>query len=389
LEIIYKGADSYFSHSFFEFLDHRNPNLLRDEADKCFFAFKNGIVQITDEKIKLLSYGEIDKSIWKSQVNFDFDITIDQDFDASLCEYYNFISKISADNEERVHYALTLIGYILHSYKDPAKPYAPILAEETDDETKGGGTGKGIFFKAISELIPTVRIDGKNFKTDKSFAFQRVTLGTKLVVIEDCPKNVDFEKFYPTITEGMTVEKKNKDELFLSYAESPKISFTTNYSINSNAEHAKRRQRVLEFSSFFNSKNTPLDFFGHKLFDEWDSDEWNRFYNLMFFCVSIYLKHGILAVDNSEKLRRKHIKLSFGEDFLEYFDDIIDRMHNYTFVLTEEWKSFLNRYELEKKEYSLKRFRKAIELSCKTIMLTVEFSENRQNNNVKQFIIKK
>jgi hypothetical protein len=40
----------------------------------------------------------------------------------------------------------------------------------------------------------------------------------------------------------MTIEKKNKDEIFLSFDDSPKLAFTTNYSIASNAEHAKRRQ---------------------------------------------------------------------------------------------------------------------------------------------------
>lgn len=386
LEIIYKGSDSYFNNSFFEFITHKKPVILRDEHDKCYFAFKNGIVVITEKDVKLVKYGELDKSIWKSQVNFNTSIDIDQDFDPELCEYYRFIKKISGDNENRMNYAMTLIGYILHSYKDPSKPFASILAEETDDESKGGGTGKGIFFHAISKLIPTVRIDGKNFKPDRTFAFQRVTLGTKLVVIEDCPKNVEFERYYPTITEGMTVEKKNKDELFLNYSESPKIAFTTNYSIASNAEHAKRRQRVFEFAPFFNSKNTPMNLFGHKLFDDWDTDEYSRFYNFMFFCVSIYLQNGILEVDNSEKLKRKNIKLSFGEEFLEYMDDLILRNDSVmNFQLSEEWKSFLLRNELEKKDYSLKRFRKAIEISSNTFELNIEWSENRQVNNTKQF----
>ena len=385
LEIIYKGADNYFNNSFLEFLQHVKPNILKDTHDTCYFAFKNGVVEINKKEIKLKKYGEIDKSIWKSQVNSDFNITIDQEFEPELCEYFRFITKISGDNEERRIYAMTLIGYILHSYKDPSKPYAPILAEETDDEAKGGGTGKGIFFKAIAELIPTVRIDGKNFKPDKSFAFQRVTLGTKLVVIEDCPKNVDFEKYYPTITEGMTVERKNRDEMFLNYSESPKISFTTNYSIANNAEHAKRRQRVFEFAPFFNSKNTPLDLFGHKLFDDWDPDEYNRFYNLMFFCVKLYMEFGILPVDNSDKLKRKNVKLSFGEEFLEYIDEIVEKNNNNYYMLSDEWRSFLAKNELEKKDYSLKRFRKAIEIATQTLGLNIEWSKNRQNNNIKQF----
>jgi hypothetical protein len=389
MEIVYKGSDNYFNASFFEFLDRKEPNMLKDTAKESFFPFHNGIVKITKEDITLVKYGQIDQLIWKSQVNFDHRITINQDFDPELCEYYRFIQKISGDDERRIHYAMTLIGYILHSYKDPSKPYAPILAEETDDEAKGGGTGKGIFFKAISKLIPTVSIDGKNFKPDKPFAWQRVDLGTKLVVIEDCPKNVDFEKYYPTITEGMTIEKKNKDELFLNYSDSPKIAFTTNYSINNNAEHSKRRQRVFEFAPYFNSTFTPIDFFGHKLFDNWDNDEYDKFYNLMFFCVKLYMEFGILQVDNSTKLKRKNIKLTFGEEFLEYFDDLEEREKSNYFILTDEWKSFLIRNELEKKEYSLKKFRKALDQSCKTMNLSLEWSQNRQANNIKQFRFKK
>ena len=385
LEVIYKGADTYFSNSFFEFIEHKQLDLLKDTPDKCHFSFKNGVVVIDKSNVKLLSYGQVKKHIWKSQVNSEHEISIDQDYDPQLCEYYRFLEKISGDDFNRLTYAMTLIGYILHSYKDPSKPYAPIMAEETDDENLGGGTGKGIFFKAISYMIPTVRIDGKNFKPDKPFAFQRVDLGTKLVVIEDCPKNVDFEKYYPTITEGMTIEKKNKDELFLNFSESPKISFTTNYSINNNAEHAKRRQKVFEFAPFFSSAYTPMDFFGHKLFDSWDSDEWNRFYNFMFFCVSIYLEKGILEVHNSEKLKRKNIKQNFGEDFLEYIEDLISKHAGNHYTLSDEWKSFLLRFEMDKKDYSMKRFRKALQVTLPALNVDFEFFTSKTTGYVKMF----
>lgn len=389
LELVYNGSDTYFSPSFLEFLDHKKLDLLKDTAKHSYFAYANGVVVITKDTVKLKSYGEIKKSIWNTQVNYKHNISIDQDFDPTLCEYYRFLEKVSNDDFERLSYAMTLIGYILHSYKDPSKPYAPILAEETDDESKGGGTGKGIFFKAISEMLPTVKIDGRNFKPEKNFAFQRVTLGTKLVVIEDCPRNVDFEKYYPTITEGMTVEKKNKDELFLSYAESPKIAFTTNYSINNSAEHAKRRQKVFEFASFFNSRYTPMDFFGHKLFDNWDEDEWNRFYNFMFFCVSLYMKEGILEVNNSNALKRKGVKLNFGEEFLEFYDDLVERAEINYVTLTEEWKSFLMRNEMDKKDYSMKRFRKALDTASETFEFHIDWYTNRQMGNIKQMRFQK
>jgi hypothetical protein len=389
MEAIIKQTTSIFTDSFFEYIDKSDISILRDEPHKCYFPFKNGIVTITKDSVDLVKYGDIPNSIWIKQVK-EFDIEINQNFAPDDCEFYRFICKISGDDESRVFYALSLIGYILHGYKDPSKPYAPILAEETDDEAKGGGTGKGIFFKAIDKLIPCIFIDGKNFKPDKTFAFQRVDLGTKLVVIEDCPKNVEFERYYPTITEGMTIEKKNQDELFLGYAESPKLSFTTNYSIANNAEHAKRRQKVLEFAPFFSSKYTPFDYFGHKLFDDWNHDEWQKFYNLLFFCVSFYLEHGIKSVDNSEKLKRKQLKQQFGEDFLDYLDSFITDDLNTFKGMSEEWKNFLNIYELDKKEYSLKRFKKGLQIGSQLLDIDYIEVKNRQNNNLKEFkLVKK
>jgi Bifunctional DNA primase/polymerase, N-terminal len=385
LEVIYKGADSYFSKSFLEFIDRREIDFLRDEDTRAYFPFRNGVVVVEKGKpVTIKSYGDIGKHIWANQV-IDFDITIDNDFEATLCEYYRFLNNISGKEEERLNYALSLIGYMLHGWKNPSRPYAPILAEETDDERKGGGTGKGIFTKAISKIIPVVAIDGKNFKIDKNFAFQRVGLDTKLIVIEDCPKNVEFEKFYPTITEGITIEKKNKDELFLPYSESPKIAFTTNYSISQDAEHSRRRQRVFEFASHYSSKLTPEDEFGHKLFDDWDKDEWNRFYNLMFTCVGIYLDAGILQTDNSEKMKRKHIKLAYGEEFLDWWEDYLTGNFKNWNPVTGEYNGFLKSNEFDKKDYSIQRFRRALKESAGSYGYGLETRRNKQNANQSEF----
>ena len=129
---------------------------------------------------------------------------------------------------------------------------------------------------------------------------------------------------------------------------------------------------MLEFAPFFNSKNTPLDVFGHTFFDDWDQDEWTKFYNLMFYCVKEYMEIGIVPVDNSAKLKRKQIKQQFGEDFLDYYDDIESGK---LVSITEEWKGFLMRNELDKKEYSLKRFKKGLVIASEVFQN--EFMEEK------------
>jgi len=281
-----------------------------------------------------------------------------------------------------------LVGYLLHRYKDPSRPWAVVLAEETEDEKNGGGTGKGILVKALSFMANVERVDGKNFKLDKNFAFQRVGLDTKIVAIEDVRKNVDFEGFYSIITEGITVEKKNKDELFIPYKDSPKILFTTNYTIPSIGNHAKRRQRVFEFSNFFNSSYTPADLFNHKLFDDWDLDEWNRFYNLMFTCVAFYFGEGVKEQENGNKLKRKHIKLNFGEEFLEWFDEQKELLFENHKPFRELYTSFLQVNDFDKKDYSQKRFKKALEEACEKFDYKLDGRKNQQSRLPEYKIIK-
>jgi len=383
-EVIYKGADAYFNKALFEFMPNIDLKFLKHTKDSAYYPFLNGVVHVTKNKKELLKYGAINMHVWRDQV-IQYKIDVDQDLDYENVQYTKFINKISDSNPEREAYAISLIGYLLHTYKDPTKSYAVILAEETEDEAAGGGAGKGLFFKAIGKLINLVSIDGKNFKLDKSFAFQRVELSTQLIVVEDCRKNVDFEGFYSKITEGVTIEKKNKDEIYISYDDAPKFGFTTNYTINYAGGHGKRRVKVIEFSSFFNHKNTPLDFFGGKaLFNDWDNDEWNRFYNYMIECVQIYLEAGIPVLDNSLTINRKNIKLNFTEDFLDYYDTI---MHDKWFEFGAEYLNFLNVNDLEKKDYSQIRFKKALQTASELFGYKIETRRNNQNNNKNEFKI--
>lgn len=394
MEAINRGSSTLFTEAKMEWMRHIAVNFLRDKKDTAYFPFRNGIVEITAKGTRLIAYNEIDGYIWRNQV-VDFDIQLLSDRETD-CEYSKFLNFISGENPERYESCVTFIGYLLHRYKDPSKPWSVILAEETDNEDKGGGTGKGIFVKALQSLIKTVKIDGKTFSIDKNFALQRVSLDTQLIAVEDCDRRMDFEKFNSQLTEGSTVEKKNKDELFIDYKDSPKWIFTTNYVMNIKGNHGKRRSKTFEVAPYFSPEHSPFDEFGHLLFDDWDQDEWNRFYNFMFGCLSVYLDIGLYEYSNSDKLRRKQIKLQFGEDFLEWWGDYVgidpetNRLQgtqkSVTYTLFRDlYNDFLKYYELDKKDYSSKRFKKAMEISADLYQIGLISRRNRQSGNLWEY----
>jgi hypothetical protein len=221
-------------------------------------------------------------------------------------------------------------------------------------------------------------VDGKNFKLDKNFAFQRVGLDTKLIAIEDTRKNVDFEGFYSIITEGITVEKKNKDELFIPYKDSPKIVFTTNYTIINNGAHARRRQKTFEFAGFFGAENTPVMHFGHNLFSDWDLTQWGLFYNFMFECCKGYMFAGILETGSTLKVRRKHIRLKYGDEFIEWFDEYAKDDAKDWMAIIKLYDDFITSHGIEKKFFSQKRFVMGVQDAATMIMQDGPYNVEKQ-----------
>ena len=160
--------------SFIEFITKIDLKLLRDDMDSAYFPFKNKIVKITQDKIQLLDYGSIDMMIWKSaKIDYDIELvdgylvdgTVVWNSDTDI--FAEFVYLISGEDPFRFFAACSVIGYLLHGFKDYTKPYALVFAEETDNDQKGGGTGKGIFVNALNYMANTETIDGKNFRHDK------------------------------------------------------------------------------------------------------------------------------------------------------------------------------------------------------------------------------
>ncbi len=362
LEVLYRSSNSIFSDNMLEFLEYTNVEILRSTKDEVYFPFLNGIVRVSKyNKIDIINYDDINgKYIWEKQI---IKHNINLDFNYDDFSFNRFLSKINNDDENRMLFSAQCIGYALSQYRDPLNPITLVFGEETSDSNLGGGAGKGILVNAISKMLPITIIDGKSFNPDSDFAFQRVNTETKAVVLQDTKDKFDFQNLFSKTTDGFTIRKLFTPEFFIPFEDSPIFIITTNYSIDNEMGAAERRLKLLEFSSFFNSKNKPIDYLGEVLFNSWDSEKWNKFYTLMFDCVLIYLEDGFTEIKETFGSKIKRISTKYGDDFHDWFKDYV----------VEDWMDFQDIYleflkssGYNERNYSQKRFSYAIKFACQS-----------------------
>lgn len=209
------------------------------------------------------------------------------------------------------------IGYMLHGFKNLSYCPAVILNDEIISDNPEGGTGKGLFMKGLSEMKKLVVIDGKSFDFARSFAYQLVSADTQVLCFDDVKKYFDFEKLFSVVTEGLTLEKKNKDAIKIPFAKSPKIAITTNYAIRGKGSSFERRKWELELSQHYTKEFTPLVEFGKHFFGEWDDQEWCQFDNFMISCLQLYLEKGLLR-STFVNLELRRLSAETSHEFIEW-----------------------------------------------------------------------
>jgi hypothetical protein len=387
-EFFYKGIDSYFSKNLLEFLPRFVPDMLKDTREECYLPFRNGVVKITATGGELIPYDQIGKHIWKNAI-IDHNIEIDNI--VAYSEWSRFYACVcgadSPDNltEEQANnymYLCSLTGYLIHKYKDPARAYAVILSEAVETEEMGGGTGKGLFCRGIEKVASTCLIAGKTFDPVARFAWQRLQLHNTVAVIDDVPKGFQFTGLYNVITDGLTLERKNQQEIFISYEDSPKMVVISNYVISNAGNHAERRQKVFEFAPFFSPSYTPEKHFEHLLLKDWDEQEWNRFYNFMISCVAEYLKNGIPNMRRSDMLKRRAISQKYGEDFTSwYLDQYTQNGCANLKAFSELYTEFLAYAEVTEKEFSKIKFTSGIKYASSTAGHKLSTERDRKDGN--------
>ena len=230
---------------------------------------------------------------------------------------------------ERYNTFQTVIGYLLHSYNSGGDNKAIILNDEAISDDPNGRSGKGLFWNGLKHIKKVQSLNGKSFDFNAQFPYQSVKTDCQILVWDDVKKNFDFEKLFSVITEGIEITYKGENTIKLPIEESPKILITTNYTIKGKGGSHEARRFEVELSNYFNDKYTPIQEFGHKLFDSWDEAEWARFDCYMIECLKKYLSKGLLPY--------KAISLPLKRLQVDLTKELYDCIHN---LPKNEWISF-------------------------------------------------
>jgi len=308
-------ADSvrYFREEFLTLLNTIDIYFIEDTKSTSYLYYKNCAVKITKDSVETIDYLDLGGYVWKDHV-------IDRKF--TMCEYdgsmyMKFISRICGDNKSRVKTMESTIGFLMHGYKNLSYCPAVILNDEVISDNPEGGTGKGLFMNALSQMKKLVVIDGKAFAFEKSFPYQTVSADTQVLCFDDVKKHFDFERLFSVVTEGLTLEKKNKDAIKIPFSKSPKIAITTNYAIKGSGNSFARRKWEIELHQHYNKGFTPLDEFGKHFFADWDDDDWCMFDNYMVSCLMLYLENGLIK-SRFVNLKIRQLSAETSHDFIEW-----------------------------------------------------------------------
>ena len=350
------SATKYFKEDYLSLIKSENIHIYEDNEQYCMLYFANSAVKVLSSTIEEIDYLNLDGMVWRDHV-------IQRDFKRVKSNkgiFEKFIEKVANDDSHRKQALMSVIGYLMHSFKTSANNKAIVFNDEMISENPNGGSGKGIICNAIGKIKRVCLLDGKQFDFNKSFPYQTVSIDTQVLIFDDVKKNFPFEGLFSLITEGITLEKKNKDAIKIPVKKSPKIVITTNYTVGGVGGSFERRKYEVELSSYFSAQHTPLDEFGIMLFDEFDKTEWQAFDNFMIECLQLYLKHGLIKNSFKNLKTRKFI----NDTSYEFYEWIMDgnielgtRIYK-----TNKFNEFVEEYSDYKKfNLSQKRFSKWFE----------------------------
>jgi hypothetical protein len=320
-------------------------NFLRDTKENAFLFFKNICLEVTADSIKQKSYKELDGHIWQEQIR-PYNYSGKLDTNNIKGDFFEFLKDIApkplSGNDPELNFKSlkSIIGFLLHNFKDLTNAKCVILYDSVINGKPNGGSGKGLLLQGLEKIVETAVEDGKILKLNSQFPFPKVYPGTRLLAIDDAKEGFPFEKLFSAITGQLTVERKYENSISIPFDISPKIMITSNYIIPGEGASHRRRRIEYTISETYTDEFRPDVKFGRTFFDEWKVDDWNDFFDTMISCIQDFLSNGVIMQNYNLKLRQ--LQQEASPDFIEYAEKKINVSVKYSKY--EKYQDFLMEY---------------------------------------------
>lgn len=354
------------------------------------FFYKNGVLKVTATEMEIISYEDYEGYVWEDQI-------LDREFnkeDSENAEFRTFCKDLSKNDSTRLLSLQSIKGYLLHGYKDRANTKAIILMDEIvnlEEDISEGGTGKTVLADGIGMIVPYLRKDGKNLKTDSRFFFSDVEEYHKVIVFDDVKSDFDFESLYSVITGDMPIERKYKNPEIMTFQDAPKVLITSNFMVRGTGGNSEfRRKTEFEVSAYYRTELTILEKFGHRFFDEWSQQEWSLFDNYMMECTQIFLNNGIVEAAPIN-IASNRLALETDPKFVSFLNEALENPASFAGLEEGDFIRF-NKANLFRKytrtfpeanPISAIRFKKWIDKYCQFKNKEVNHSESNGQQIVK------
>lgn len=216
--------------------------------------------------------------------------------------------------EQKLHLInkIFVIGYMCHKYKVRSRAWAPMAMDNRIGEEGecNGRSGKSLMFLALSMLMKSVKLSGRNPKLlDNPHIFEQVNRYIDMLRIDDCSQYFNTSLLYDNITDDMNINPKNNKQYIVPFEESPKLVFTTNYVPSDFDPSSDARIIYVVFSDYYHQRTVDNDYRETRsVRDDFDMDLWNSLYseedwsrdlNFVLQCERAYLS----LVRNNTKIQ--------------------------------------------------------------------------------------
>ena len=324
-----------------------------DTATEAFFHFQNGVVSVTAHAITLhpTAANNTKGYVWEQDIiprdyqhnnkssttNKRFERFVEIAFRRKVrtgSQKWQDDFEMDAVAKQHYHAFRGCVGYLLHAYRDAANARAIIFVDaDSDSTTAQGGTGKSVVAKSLAHLRSLASQDGKRFADSMNgsgrFQFSNVKADTRVVCIDDVRPEFKFEHLFTMLTGDMEVEQKGKDKLVIPSERVPKFVITTNYVLPQSGTSFQRRQYLVEFGGYWSNvaardeQVSDSEHLGGTLFDGFNDEDWQEFYEYLFGCVQQYLKEGVVPAPSSP-LRLKALCRELGDEFVDWCETFFE-----------------------------------------------------------------